>query len=113
MKHHSLARILAGSLFALLVVRGTAPPNDNSGSCTAPILAPRIGTTVMHFAWSGPVAGEDSVSTSAGTLITFTRNVPAGTYLIRAWASDGGGAGCDTSIVRHFGGPPWKTKLEP
>lgn len=107
-----LAALASPAAAATLTVRGTAPVNDNLGTCSAPQLGTRSGATVMHFEWSGAVNGEDSVSTAAGVQVTFSRNgIPAGTYNIRGWASDGGGAGCDTTIVRRFGGPPWKPTL--
>lgn len=97
------------SCAATLSVKATAPLQDNLGTCTAPILGPRSGVTVLHFAWTGPVSGEDSVATIAGTQVTFTKNgIPAGVYDIRAWASDAGGPGCDTTITKRFGGPPHK-----
>lgn len=101
-----LALVAFSSCAATLTVRATAPIYDNAGTCTLPLIGPRSGATVMHFAWAGPVTGEDSVATSSGTLVTFTKQVPAGLYTIRAWASDSGGAGCDTTISRRFGGPP-------
>jgi len=110
----ALLSVLLTSCAATLIVRGTAPVQDNSGTCIAPILGPRSGATMMHFAWTGPAVGEDSISTVAGTQVTLTRNgVPAGIYTIRAWASDSGGAGCDTSIVLRFGGPPKKPIISP
>ena len=105
----SLSLVALGSCAATLTVRATAPLSDNLGTCSAPLLGPRTGATVIHFEWQGPVSGVDSVLTTAGTQVTFTRNgIPAGTYTIRSWASDAGGAGCDTVITKRFGGPPWK-----
>lgn len=107
-----LILILLASCGATLSVRGTAPTMDNAGSCLFPVLGARVGFTVMHFAWQGAVAGEDSVITTAGTLVTFTKNgIPAGLYTIRAWASDSAGVGCDTIITRRFGGPPSKVGI--
>jgi hypothetical protein len=104
-----LLGVLLSGCAATFVVRATAPINDNVGTCAAPLLGPRSGVTVMHFEWTGPISGEDSVSTTAGTQVTFQKNgFPAGLYSIRAWASDLGGAGCDTTISKRFGGPPGK-----
>ena len=100
---------------ATLIIRATAPISDNSAvSClSSPVLGARSGFTVIHFAWSGPSAGEDSITTIAGTLVTFSRGgAPAGLYTIRCWASDSAGVGCDTSMVRRFGGPPHKPLVQ-
>lgn len=100
---------------ATLRVKATAPTNDNDGSCAAPVLyaAPAAAPRVLHFAWTGPVSGEDSVTTTAGTLVTYTRGVPPGTYTVRAWASDAGGPGCDTTTVVVVKAPPAKPTLVP
>ena len=110
-----LLLILLASTSATLIVRATAPLFDNSAvSClSTPILGARSGFTVLHFAWSGPTAGEDSITTTAGSLVTLSRGgVPAGLYTIRSWASDSAGVGCDTSVVRRFGGPPHKPAVQ-
>lgn len=106
----SLSLVALGSCAATLTVRATAPIWDNLGTCSNPLLGPRTGPTVLHFEWSGPVSGEDSVLTTAGTQIQFNKNgVPAGLYTIRAWASDAAGPSlCDTTISKRFGGPPHK-----
>lgn len=105
-----LPLVLLASCAATLTVRATAPIYDNLGTCSSPLLGPRTGVTVMHFEWSGPVSGEDSVTTTAGTQIQFNKNgIPAGLYTIRAWASDAAGPSlCDTTITKRFGGPPHK-----
>jgi hypothetical protein len=95
-------------------MRATAPLLDNdSASCTTlvPVAVPVGAPRVMHFAWSGPASGEDSVVTTAGTLIVMNRGVPAGTYVVRAWASDAGGPGCDTTTTIVAKAPPWKPSL--
>ncbi len=116
------AILLAGLLLvaltscsATLRVKATAPTNDNDGSCAAPVLyAVPAGTArVMHFAWTGPASGEDSVATTAGTLVTYSRGVPPGTYTVRTWASDAGGAGCDTTATVVVKAPPARPTLVP
>jgi len=105
--------LIGSSCAATLRLSGTAPTQDNiSQSCSAPILTARGSAPVaVHFAWSGPVTGEDSLLTVTGALITFTRNLPAGSYLVRCWASDSGGVGCDTTLAVNLKGPPWKVRL--
>lgn len=89
------------ALSATLRLTATAPVYDDDGTCAEPVLlsVPAGTQRVMHFAWSGPSAGEDSVVVAAGERVSFSRQVPAGVYSVRAWASDVGGVGCDTTIV--------------
>lgn len=96
---------------ATLKVRAVAPDLDNGGSCTAPVLIPRSDSCWVHFQWISPSRiGEDSVRAAAGQPVALTVNVPPGIYTIRSWASDVGGAGCDTSAtVRTL--QPWKPKV--
>lgn len=93
---------------ATLRLQATAPATLNAGSCSVPMLSPAPSSWAMylHFAWSGPSAGEDSVSCLPGEPVTFTRAVIAGTYTVRAWPSNIYGAGCDTTISRTIGDPP-------
>lgn len=112
-----LTLTLLGSCAATLRIRCTAPAQDNGAlSCTAiPILIP-VGAVwrVVHFAWSGPAAGEDSVTTTGGLTVNYARSgLPAGTYTVRAWASDSGGVGCDTTITRTLKGPPHRVAILP
>lgn len=98
---------------ATLTIRGTAPAFDNPGTCTTPtLIAASPGAVVtVHVSVSGPVAYLDSVAVAAGSLFALSRQVPAGTYSVRAWASDSGGAGCDTTITVRVKNPPWKVRL--
>ena len=101
---------LAGlsSCAATLDIPATAPTHLNGGSCPSPTLAPAPPTwpMFMHFAWSGPAAGEDSISCLPGQPVRLTRAVPPGTYTVRGWASNAYGAGCDTTITRIAGDRP-------
>jgi len=110
-----LLLIALSSCSATLRVKATAPTNDNDGTCAGPVLvAMPAGTPrVMHFAWAGPVSGEDSISTTAGTLVTFSRGVPPGIYTVRTWASDAGGVGCDTTATFVVKAPPARPTLVP
>lgn len=105
-----VALALAGlsSCAAKLTVSGTGPLSMNAGTCLGPALAlaPAGSTVMMHFAWTGPAAGEDSLLAIVGQRVTLTRTVPAGTYTVRGWASNAYGAGCDTTITRTVGDPP-------
>ena len=99
---------------ATLTLRGTAPAQDNGGTCTAPQLVANVSASVrIVFAWSGPASGTDSLSVTPGTAFTFTRTVPPGAYTIRAWAADAGGAGCDTTLSVTVKNPPWRVQLLP
>jgi hypothetical protein len=93
---------------ATLRMSATAPAFDNDGTCTTRVLYPaRAGATrVVHFAWTGPVAGQDSVAVAVGVLATLNVTVPLGTYSVRAWASDSAGPGCDTTVTRTLTAPP-------
>ena len=86
---------------ATLGMSVTAPDLDNAGSCTIPVLQQMIVSTGLkiHFAWLGPVAGEDSVSATPGHAVSMFRTVPAGTYSVRGWATKfNAKPGCDTTI---------------
>lgn len=106
--------VMGGGCGATLTMRATAPTSLNDAvSCTVtPVLssAPAGSACVVHFAWSGPSSGEDSVATTVGTPVTLTKTVQPGTYTIRGWASNTlGGAyavGCDTTVTKIVGGPP-------
>ena len=109
----SLGAVLLSSCAATLRLSATAPiQDDDRATCTAtPILTARTGFTRMHFAWVGAVSGQDSLTTTAGTLVNFVRTgIPAGLYTVRAWASDSAGVSCDTTITLQLGGPPAKVR---
>jgi len=98
---------------ATLTIRGTAPAVDNAGTCAAPLGTPMTaGALVMvHVDVTGPAAFADSLTVTSGAPFTFARNVPAGTYTIRAWAKDAGGAGCDTLVSVTVKNPPGRVRL--
>lgn len=110
-----LMLIALSSCSATLRVKATAPTNDNDGTCAAPVLyGTPVGTPrVVHFAWTGPAAGEDSITTTAGALVTYSRTVPPGMYTVRVWASDAGGVGCDTTTTTVVKAPPARPTLVP
>lgn len=107
------ALVLLSSCAATLKLSGTAPNQDNAGTCTTPTLTPIAPGSVVtvHVSATGPLAFEDSLAIAAGSTFTFTRNVPAGTYTVRAWASDAGGIGCDTTLTLVLKNPPWRVRL--
>lgn len=106
----ALALAAFTSCGATLRLSATAPTQDNDGTCTVPALSnsPAGAQRALHFSWSGPVSGEDSVATTAGSPVTYTRTVPPGVYTVRGWASGPGGVGCDTVIVVTVTAPPWR-----
>lgn len=93
---------------ATLNVHCTAPAASNDGSCGARLLAalPLSTSVVVHFAWTGPASGQDSVVTFPGGPVSLSRTVPAGLYAVRAWASDSGGVSCDTTVTVAAKVPP-------
>lgn len=109
-----LSLVAFSSCSAKLTMTASAPVADNDGTCTVPVLiavssgSPRM----MHFSWTGPTNGEDSVSTVSGSVVSVTRTVAPGVYTIREWASDAGGSGCDTIFTRTVKGPPWKVAAQ-
>jgi len=109
--------VLLSCCGATLRLRCTLPAQDNGAlSCAVPPILIMAGPVArrVHFAWSGPAAGEDSVSGLGGQTVDFTRSgLPGGTYTIRAWASDSAGPGCDTTITRSLKGPPHKVAVLP
>lgn len=110
----ALGLLALSSCSATLSIRGTAPTQDNAGSaCTAPVLVPNASTTVMvHVQVTGPAAREDSVRVAKGGPFLFTYQVPTGLYGVRAWASDSGGASCDTTLSVLVKNPPWKVAIQ-
>ncbi|MBI5710013.1 MAG: hypothetical protein HZC42_06880 [Candidatus Eisenbacteria bacterium] len=102
------------SCAATLRMRASAPQYDNDGSCAVPLLLSRAAqdSCWIHFAWSGPAAGEDSARGAPGQLVSLVRTVPAGLYQLRGWASDAGGIGCDTTIAVTVRAAPWKPRLQ-
>lgn len=115
MRRHTLLLVALfllalSSCSATLRVQATAPTADNDGTCAVPVLiAAGVGAPrMMHFQYAGAAAGEDSIATTAGTTVVFARSVPAGSYVVRAWASDAGGAGCRDSILVSLKAPPWR-----
>lgn len=85
----------------------TAPLYDNAAaSCALPPVLMSVAANaprVMHRRITqGAWACEDSISTTAGVLVSFPESlVPAATLCtVRGWASDLAGAGCDTTITR-------------
>lgn len=108
-----LAGVAFSSCGATLRLSATAPAQDNDGTCSTPALSssPAGAARVVHFSWSGPAAGEDSILTTAGTPVTYSATVPPGVYTIRGWATGPGGVGCDTTIVRTVTAPPWRVRF--
>jgi len=110
----ALAAVSCNCTAATLRAQATAPAFDNdSPSCASPVLVARAAqdTVWMHFQWTGPAAGEDSIRAVSGQLVVFQRNTPAGVYNLRAWATDAGGIGCDTTITIRAKAAPWRPKL--
>jgi hypothetical protein len=108
-----LLALALSSCGASLRLQATAPAQLNGGTCALPQLSVSPAWPMMlHFAWNGPAAGEDSVACSPGQLITWSRGVPAGSYTIRGWASNAYGSGCDTTINKVAGDPPGKPVLQ-
>ena len=107
---------LAGftSCSATLRLSATAPTMDNEGTCAAPELysAPNGLRRAVHFSWTGPVSGEDSVITTPGGLATISRPVPPGVYFVHGWASGAGGVGCDTALTVTVAAPPWRVAFQ-
>lgn len=107
---------------ATLPVRFTLPDQDNWGSCTAPALIPMGTNGALKGHWRWWVAGGDSVSGATedslaappASPISKDYAVPAGLYRVRAWATDLGGVGCDTTVTKSsFKYPPWKPRWSP
>jgi hypothetical protein len=109
-----LALLLLTSCGATLRLSGTAPTQDNDGSCPVPVLVPNVSASVwVHVAWVGASSGEDSMSVARSAPFIFTRSVQPGSYTIRAWASDAGGASCDTLIYLVLKSPPHRPQVTP
>src|SRR6476646_1264627 len=110
MKGLLLAALLATCLTgcagaATLVLRCTSPSlDDTSADCAAPVLVPTVGGLVrVHFFWTGPTVGQDSVVVAPGVPIVFTKSVPAGLYSCTATASDSlGNTSCLSNAVQKL-----------
>jgi len=96
---------------ATLRVSCTAPDQANDGTCALPVLLPLPDSLVVHFAVSGRIVFEDSVRALPGSPVAFSRQVPAGIYSVRAWASSKGGASCDTTISVNAPAAPSKVRF--
>lgn len=110
----ALVAVAVSSCSATLRMSAVAPAQDNDGTCVAPVLypSPAGAMRVVHFQWTGPASGQDSVVVLAGSLATLTATVPPGTYNIRGWVSGPGGVGCDSTITRTASSPPWKPAFQ-
>lgn len=85
----------------------TAPLNDNAAlSCAATEILLPVSTSaprVLHLRLTqGAFVWEDSLSTYAGTTVTFIPPaLPLSTAVtLTGWASDSGGAGCPTTAIK-------------
>ena len=111
----ALALLAFSSCSATLRLSGTAPALDNDGTCTTPALSssPAGLARTVHFSWSGPVAGEDSIRTTVGSPFGYTVTVPPGIYTVRGWATSPGTLpGCDTTLVKSVTAPPWRVAFQ-
>jgi hypothetical protein len=96
----------------LLNITGTSPAYDNAGTCFVPLLLPRAATPMwIHFIYTGPESGRDSLQVATNAPFTYSKQLLSGTYTIRAYPQDEGGAGCDTTITKTIvESPPWKIR---
>jgi hypothetical protein len=105
-----IALVSACSHAGTLQVRLTAPTlNNELGVCPATILAPRPDSLWVFVAI--PAAGiRDSVWSAPGALLSFTYQLPAGPYNVRAYAASWYKGtlypGCDTvATLRSIAAP--------
>jgi hypothetical protein len=99
---------------AQLMVSGSAPLFDNSGTCAAPLLAAQPASNPalrIVLSWAGPVAGIDSTYAQPGAAFVFVKQLPSGTYTLTCHATDAGGAGCDTTITKTIKAPPFSVSV--
>lgn len=96
----------------VLNMQCTAPTQDNDGgTCDTPRLVTRAATDSMwvHFRWSGPTAGEDSVRVAPGSVARLAPvTVPPGSYVVAAWPSDSFSVGCTVAITKVVRATLWK-----
>lgn len=104
--------LLLTSCSATMRVVGTSPAFERGLTCNPSAFA-LSGNFMLHFSWTGPSSGEDSLSTTPGSPFSFSKQVPSGTYQIRAWGSNLAGAGCDTLISRSFSNTPSTPVIQP
>lgn len=96
----------------LLHVHCTAPTMDDAGTCEAPQLQDNPSEYVLvHFEAFGfgqsgpiPVRIKQSFKARKGARVDFVRMVPAGSYIVRAWSWDTGGASCTTTVIVRVSG---------
>ena len=101
-----LLALTVTSCAATFTIRGTAPTQENGGTCVAPNLIPTSGGLVrVRLNWSGPTAGQDSVIVAPGTPFIFTSNVPSGTYIFTAVCADSlGNLSCPAVVSKLIRG---------
>ena len=99
--------ILATVLIGNLVVAGTAPTQGVVAGCGGNILQPLPATplTVVLF-YVGPIYGLRFATVKPGARFIFVESVPPGSYLVQAWAQNGHGTPCDTTITESVGLTP-------
>lgn len=96
-----------------LNMRCNAPTqNNDGGTCDAPSLVPRVAADSLwiHFRWSGPSTGEDSVWVAPGASVSLPKTVLPGSYVVSSWPSDHTGIGCVVSIQKVVTAKPWKVE---
>jgi len=100
------ANVSASTPARPLAFGGTVPTQRATlSSCTTPVSSYPAGTMLRVVAsWADstrtpPITGRDSVTQAIGTAFSFSKNVPAGTYTVRAHAVDGIYRGCGSSMA--------------
>lgn len=100
---------------ATLRLTATFPGQGNDAPCGTPaILSPApagVTATRLHYRWTGPAVGEDSVATAIGALGPIAKPVPVGAYMCTGWASWVTpdlvyAAGCPDTVTKVLYGPP-------
>jgi len=101
----------------VLEVVCVAPTMDEDGSCDSSVAVPRTVASQMyvHLTWASTVRGgsfgHDSLACAPGDTLAFVRWIPGGTYRTVLYATDAGGEGCPTEIVRFVRSWPGRVRV--
>lgn len=106
----ALLAVALTSCAATLTVRGTTPSTLAEGTCERATEFPAVAPVWVICSVAGVT---DSLLMEPGAPFRFSFTLPAGSYAVTAFARNGGGASCSTSIVAEAQSRPSPVRLTP
>ena len=106
----ALLALALTSCAATLTVRGTTPSTVADGPCSRPIESPASAPMWVICSVAGIT---DSLLMEPGAPFRFSFSLPAGSYAVTAFARNGGGASCSSSVVAEALSRPSAVRLTP